>query len=71
MQCLPRGGVLFLRGLGQERVSQSIRGDNSESGHDWPGGGGFPYKASRPYFLGSGKLVEPKLEGCDWYIRIP
>lgn len=38
--------------LGQERVLHSIRRGNVEIGHDGLGGGGFPYKASRPIFYG-------------------
>ena len=35
------------------RVSlQSIRRGNVETGHEWLGGQGFPYKAGRSYFLG-------------------
>lgn len=29
----------------------SFRRGNPETGHDWQGGWGFPYKASRSYFL--------------------
>ena len=32
-----------------ERVLQSVRGGNAETGFDWLGGGGFLYKASRLY----------------------
>lgn len=44
--------TLFPGDLGKERISQSIRRGNVETGHDWLGGGGFPYKASKPCFPG-------------------
>lgn len=37
-----------------------------ETGHEWLGGQGFPYKAGRSYFLGKGELAKAKLEDCDW-----
>lgn len=30
----------------------SVRRGNPETGHDWQGGWGFPYKAGRSCFLG-------------------
>lgn len=38
---------------------------NVETGHDWPGGGRFSLKASRPCFVGRGELAKAELEDCD------
>lgn len=47
-------------------IQEKTRG-KVETGHDgW--GQGFPCKASRSYFLGSGNLAKGELEDCDWYV---
>lgn len=67
VKCLRSRRRRFLKDL-SKMSSVSLRGSKAKTGHDWLGGQGFPYKASRSYFLGSGKLAIAELEDCDWYL---
>ena len=59
VQCLTSSGALFGRDLGQERVLQSIRRGNMETGHDWLGGQDFFTRLAGPIF--QGKVNQLKL----------
>lgn len=58
-------GALFPKIL-HKREFYSVRSSKAGTGHDWLGGQGFPGKASRFCFLGSGELAKAELEDCDW-----
>ena len=49
----------------------SIRGGKAETAQDWLGSWGFPYKASRPYFLEKGQRAKAELEDRDWCVLGP